>query len=331
MSSRAEFGCPSGGLRTAVSFERGRLGVYSFAMVDDSGSSEPPWTVHRLLSWTQDYLAQRGVDEPRLATEVLLAHALGWKKIDLYTRFEAVPGPEERTAFRTLVQSAAGHTPIAYLVGEKEFFSLVFEVSPAVLVPRPETEALVERVLRLCAERGLDEPRFLEVGTGSGCISIAILTQLASAAAVATDISSEALAVAGRNADRHGVADRLALVEADRLNLPPEDSPAEGYDFLVSNPPYVTVAEMADLPRSVLDHEPAVALAAEDDGLVFYAEFAERGPAILRPEGSILVEIGYGKGGRVREIFERTARFDHVGTWRDPGDPHDRVMEFRLR
>ncbi len=187
------------------------------------------------------------------------------------------------------------------------------------------------RALHLCAERGWERPRFLDVGTGSGCIALTLLKHLPSAQAVATDISPAALAVAGRNAAKHGVAERITLVEADRLALRADRVPEGGFDFMVSNPPYVADTEMRLLPRNVREHEPVVALSAGEDGLAFYRTFAESAPAILRSGGAVVVEIGYGKGPAVIDVFSRSGRFEYAGTWRDPRDPHDRVMEFRLR
>ncbi|MGD2110014.1 MAG: HemK/PrmC family methyltransferase, partial [Phycisphaerae bacterium] len=175
------------------------------------------WTIGRLLKWTADYLDERGVDEPRLSAEVLLAHATRRRRIDLYARYDESLEQEPLTRFREWVRRAAEHEPIGYLVEEKEFFSLPFRVTPDVLIPRPETEVLVESAIDHCAESKLKEPRVLDVGTGSGCIAVAVLTQIPGARAVATDISSAALGVARENAERHDVSDRLTLVEADCL------------------------------------------------------------------------------------------------------------------
>ena len=283
------------------------------------------------MQWTQRYLGEHGVDEPRLATEVLLSQALGCAKIELYTRFDSIPQADQLTAFREWVQAAAEHTPVAYLVGCKEFFSLEFEVTPAVLIPRPETEALVARALFLCENGILDRVHFLDVGTGSGCIAVTILKHAPDAQAVATDVSAEALEVARRNAEAHGVAERITFAQADRLKLAPELVPEGGFELMVSNPPYISAEEMAALPETVAAYEPPRALDGGEDGLSFYRTFAEAGPGILRAGGSILVEIGYGKGPGVLEIFAHTDRFEHTGTWRDSGDPHDRVMGFRLK
>ena len=288
------------------------------------------WTIGRLLRWTTDYLSRAGVDGPRLSAELLLAHTLGWAKIDLYTRFDEEPGDEQRAALRDLVRQAANHQPIAYLVGYKEFYSLDFEVTPDVLIPRPETEALVERAIAWCRATDLPEVHLLVLGTGSGCIAVALLSQVPQVRIVGSDISSGALAVARRNAERHNVADRLTLVEADRLELPDSCVPAGGFDLIVSNPPYVAEGDLAILPRNVRDYEPHLALSAGTDGLIFYAALHDVGPSMLKPSGAVLVEICVGQGEAVRQVMEADGAFKHAGTWRDPADPHDRVMQFDL-
>ncbi len=289
------------------------------------------WTIGRLLRWTTDHLSRAGVDGPRLSAELLLAHALGCAKIELYTRFDEEPENKQRAAFRDLVQRAADHQPIAYLVGYKEFYSLDFEVTPDVLVPRPETEALVERAIAWCRAAALPEVHLLDMGTGSGCIAIAVLSQVPQVRAVGSDLSAAALVVAERNARRHNVVDRLTLVEADRLALPDRCIPAGGFDLIVSNPPYVAEGDLDILPRNVRDYEPHVALSAGTDGLTFYATLHDVGPSMLKPGGAVLVEICVGQGEAVRQVMEAGGAFKHAGTWRDPADPHDRVMQFDLR
>lgn len=297
-------------------------------MGPEPSTDRQPWTVGRLLSWTTDRLARGGVEEPRLSAEILLAHAMVCERIDLYCRFEDEPGEQALATFRDLVRRAARHTPIAYLVGRKEFFSLSFEVNADVLIPRPETETLVERAVDYC--KGCSDPRVevLDVGTGSGCIIIALLSQAPNARGTATDVSAAALNVARRNAERHQVADRIDFLEADRLNLPREAIPAGGFHLIVCNPPYVSKEEMDTLPRTVRDHEPAVALTDGGDGLSFFRSMANDGASILKQGGTILVEIGAGQHEAVRAIFAAEGRFDHAGTYRSPGDPHERVMHF---
>ncbi|MCP4250865.1 MAG: peptide chain release factor N(5)-glutamine methyltransferase [bacterium] len=289
------------------------------------------WTINRLLRWTTDYLARAGVDEPRLSAELLLAHALGCSKIDLYARFDHVPDDGQRTTLRELVRRAADHQPIAYLVGTKEFYSLAFEVTPDVLIPRPETEALVEQAITHCRRIEADPVHLLDLGTGSGCIALTVLSQVDKVRAVGSDVSAAALEVASRNARRHEVDGRLALAQADRLDLPADSVPAGGFHLIVSNPPYVADGQSESLPENVRRHEPGVALYAGSDGLSFYQTLHRDAPAVLQPGGTVLVEIGAGQAQAVQAIFEADDVFAHTGTWRDPADPHDRVMGFTLR
>lgn len=288
------------------------------------------WTIGRLLNWTSDYLTRRGVEDARLASEVLLAHATGCRRIDLYTRFERTVAGAQLDRFRDWVRRAGAGEPIAYIVEEKEFFSLAFRVTPDVLIPRPETEVLVECVLDHCARAGLSQPQLLDIGTGSGCIVVAVLTQLESARAVATDVSPAALAIAKLNAERHGVSDRLALVKADRLALPGEVVPERGFDVLMSNPPYVGVDGMDSLDTMVRKYEPAEALTNGVDGLSFYRSIAESGASLLAPGGVVIVEVADGQAASASEVLERSGAFVHRETRTDRVVGQDRVVVFSL-
>ena len=182
--------------------------------------TDAPWTIGRLLTWTTEFLREKGAEGPRLDAEVLLAHARGCKRIELYTAFEDVAPDELRERFRSLVKERAGGKPVAYLVGQREFFSLPFTVTPDVLIPRPETELLVVRALDLAKEMAKTADRALriaDVGTGSGVLAITLAKHLPKAHITAIDVSPSALAVALRNAKRHGVGDRIEFVEADML------------------------------------------------------------------------------------------------------------------
>src|SRR5579875_1165652 len=170
-------------------------------------STEQPWTIGRLLDWTTQFFRQKGFESPRLDAEVLLAHALGCKRIDLYIRHTEEATEQSRQRFRELVRQRIEGCPVAYLVGRKEFFSLEFEVHRAVLIPRPDSECLVDECLRLAKE--LAEPAILDMGTGSGCLAVAVAKHHPTAQLTAVDISAEALAVASRNAAKHGVAERI--------------------------------------------------------------------------------------------------------------------------
>jgi release factor glutamine methyltransferase len=255
------------------------------------------WTVRRLLEWTEDFLRKKGVEAARLEAQILLAHALGCKKIDLYVRHDEEPAEDKRTAFRETIKKRADGMPVAYLVGHREFYSLEFAVSPAVLVPRPETETLVMEALRRL--KPLTAPRVLDVGTGSGAIAIVLAKQHKAAQITALDVSPSALAVAAGNAQRHGVAERVTFVEGDLFG------PVAGqtFDLIVSNPPYVAHAEFPSLDAGVRDYEPRSALDGGPDGLDFYRRIAAEAAGLLAPGGTVLVEIGATQEPAVRELF----------------------------
>jgi len=243
------------------------------------------WTVGRLLGWTTDWLATRGSDSPRLDAEVLLAHVRGCPRIALYTAFEEPVDDAQRARFRDLVKRRGGGEPVAYLVGSREFFSLPFRVSPAVLVPRPETEGLVVRGIDLC--RPLERARIADVGTGSGAIAVALAKHLPRATVTAIDLSPEALEIARANVERHGVADRVALLAGDLLEG------VEGpFDLIVSNPPYVREDEFDGLPADVRLHEPRTALVSGPTGVEVIARLAATAVAKLAPGGWLVVEVG---------------------------------------
>lgn len=286
-----------------------------------------PWTIQRLLNWTKGHFAARGVAEPRLAAEVLLAQALKCRRIDLYARFDRVPEPPQLDEFRGLVKQAANHVPIAYLVGRKEFYSLELVVTPAVLIPRPETELLVQQAIETVRAGGDRDITLLDLCTGSGCIAVALLRNLPKARALASDISGEALAVAGENATRHGVADRLALHQADGLALADECVPAGGFDVIACNPPYISADEMAGLDANVRDHEPHLALTDGADGLSFYRRLAEGAARLLHADGALLVEIADGRAAQVRALFA-AGGWRASGAWRDTVAGHERVLRF---
>jgi release factor glutamine methyltransferase len=253
------------------------------------------WTVGRLLQWTTDFLKQKNADSPRLDAEVLLAHALSRPRIMLYASFgEAVPD-EARSKFRDLVKRRGAGTPVAYLLGEKEFFSLPFEVTPATLIPRPETEAIVVQAAEAIAamqKTGQIEAgstvRVADVGTGSGCLAVTIAKQIAVATVTATDISPDALAVAKRNAERHGVSDRVTFLEGDLLAPTRAELP---FHVIVSNPPYVSEAEYKALAREVREQEPRTALVGGPTGVETIARLVPQAYDCLAPDGRLIIEI----------------------------------------
>jgi release factor glutamine methyltransferase len=246
------------------------------------------WTVGRLLTWTTGYLKQQGGESPRLDAEVLLAHARQTERISLYTSFDEVVDEIVRGRFRELVKRRAAGCPVAYLVGHREFYSLSFEVTPDVLIPRPETEFLVMSALDWAKAQDPDRAwRVLEVGTGSGVIAVCLAKYLPQAQIVATDISAAALQIARRNAQRHNVVDRIQFVEQD---LATADHLAN-CDMLVSNPPDVAQAEAAGLTREVRDHEPHTALFGGQRGDEITGRLLELANAHLPQVAPVFIEM----------------------------------------
>lgn len=267
--------------------------------------SDERWTVGRLLAWTTEWLGGKGSDSPRLDAEVLLAHVRGCQRIMLYAAFDEEVAEETRSRFRELVRRRAAGEPVAYLVGHREFFSLSFAVSPAVLVPRPETETVVSRVLDLC--RDGTAPRILDVGTGSGAIAITLAKKLSRAVIAASDLSPAALAVAKDNAARHGVTDRVTFVEADLLSDPRLAGP---WDVIASNPPYVRESEFASLPRDVRDHEPRGALVAGPRGVEVVERLVAESVSRLALGGWLVIEAGPLVSDDVQAVLAATKEFE---------------------
>ena len=276
------------------------------------------WTVLRLINWTKDYFARTGLDEPRLAVEVLLGHVMGCRRVALYTQFDQTPNDEQLSAFRQLVRRAAGGEPVAYLTGWKEFYSLAMKVTPDVLIPRPETELLVDAVLDYARSRCDRALRLWDVCTGSGCVAVAAAKQCPTLSVLATDISAQAVAVARENAERHGLGDRIRVEQADLLTWPQTPRPRRQnrFDIITANPPYVTDAEMEQLPEPV-KREPAPALRAGPTGLEFIDPLVRQAQSHLKPNGLLAVEIGFGQAERVYDLLNETGLYEDIRFGKD--------------
>lgn len=286
-------------------------------------TSAKTWTVGGLLQWTEKFFAEKGLDSPRLDAQILLAHALGCDRIQIYTRFDEPVGEDRRAAFRDLVRRRVEGCPVAYLVGRKEFYRLTFEVTPAVLIPRPATESLVMRAVEVI--KPLPAPRVLDVGTGSGCIAVSVARQHTGAHVVAVDVSEDALAVARRNADRHGVADRVSFRSSDLFADLNGTAP---FDLILSNPPYVRAVALAELPPDVRDHEPRTALDGGPDGLAVFDRLIAGAVDRLTPGGWLLVEIGFDQETEAVRRLGTIAGLTPGPTIRDT-DGHPRVVTAR--
>lgn len=251
-------------------------------------------TLRDALRQTIERLERGGIGSPRLAAEVLLAHCLSVDKTYLYTHDDRLLTDEQLQCLEDDVWERISGVPLQYIVGKQEFYGRYFAVNPSVLIPRPETELLVERVLAL---RPHAESRIIDVGTGSGCIGITLALELRLATVLLADISLDALVTARANARELGA--ETPVVCMDLL-----DAASGPFDFVVSNPPYVSYAETARLQREVREHEPHVALFAGDDGLAPYRRLVPAARAVLRPGGYLLMEIGFRMEERVLSLFD---------------------------
>jgi release factor glutamine methyltransferase len=273
------------------------------------------WTVKRLLEWTTEYLAKAQSESPRLDAELLLADARQCQRIELYTQFDAVADEPQRTAFRELVRRRAEGTPVAYLLGRREFYSLSFRVTPDVLIPRPETEFVVVTLLDLVRDYQADQPlQIADVGTGSGILAVCAAREVPTAQIMATDISPAAIEVARSNAADHGVADRIDFVRADLLDGVPA---TRQFDFVISNPPYVSHQEFEQLPTGVKDHEPRQALDGGPDGTSVISRLATEAAKRLTPGGWLLCEISPMIHAKVKGLLKDTGQLESVSTIND--------------
>lgn len=259
-------------------------------------------------------LKQSGSTSPRLDAEVLLTSYLNTNRLELYKAPEKPLGEEEIQGFGKWLERRLNGEPVAYIIGAKEFWSLLFEVNPEVLIPRPETEILVEEALQASKKMMSAGLRILEIGVGSGAISVALAKELPDARLVATDISSGALVLARRNARTHGVADRIEFLCGNLL------APVVGtFDLIVSNPPYISAAEFEQLPRGVREYEPREALLTGEGGTACHREIIAASGKHLRQGGWLLMEMGDGQKEIVAELLKKSEAFDRIETRRDYG------------
>ena len=271
------------------------------------------WTILKMILWSAGYLEKRGVESPRLDAEHLLAHALGMERLQLYLQFERPLVPEELDSYRPLLKRRAAREPLQYIVGRQPFRELDLVVDPTVLIPRPETEVLVARVLEWAEARGLEDGRALDVGTGSGAIALSLALEGPFASVVATDVDAEALEVAGRNRAAAGLDDAVEL-RPGRLFEPVR---GERFHVVVSNPPYVAEEEAGTLQAEVRKWEPGRALFGGADGLDVLRALAAEAAAYLRDDGLVALEVGAGQADAVAGMLEASDAYGTVEVLRD--------------
>ncbi len=252
------------------------------------------WTLLKLLRWTTSYFSDKGIDNPRLDAELLIAEVLGLDRVGVYLNYDRPLVAAELAKIKPLVKRRGQRVPLQYLLEHTGFWSLDFKVSPAVLIPRADTEVLVEEALKKAA----DEGELLDIGTGSGAIALSFAHEKSGWKVTGLDISQSALEVAAENAQRLKLAASCRFVVGDLACLP-----AQRYELVVSNPPYISRAEYSELMPEVRDHEPEHALLAEQDGLDCYQKIMAQADKILKPGGWLLVEIGYRQQEPVMELF----------------------------
>jgi len=281
------------------------------------------WTIQKLLNWVAEYFGGKGVDSPRLSAELLLSHVLAKKRIELYTQFDRTVTEDQLTRLHDLVKRAGQREPIAYLVGKTEFYSLELNVSPDCMIPRPETELLVERAIEFL--QGRSGPQIVcDLCTGSGCIATAIVKNCPNARIIATDIDDDALKVAAQNVQKHLLDERVELLCGDLFEPVTARLPGDRFDLIVCNPPYVNAAEYEALARNVRDYEPKLALFAGADGLDILRRVIQEAGGFLKPGGALMLEIGFSQDLAIKELLEQTGTFAEIRFDKDLQN-HDRI------
>jgi release factor glutamine methyltransferase len=289
------------------------------------------WTVRRILEWTTGFFTRKTLDAPRLSAELLLAHVLGVPRIRLYTDYERPLADDQLSAMRALVQRAAEAEPIAYLTGRAHFFNLEFEVNRDVLIPRPDTETLVENVLQLARNQaGFEAPRVLDLCTGSGCVAAAVAHNLKAATVLATDLSAPAVALARKNVERLGLSERVTVEQGDLFEPLARIADVSPFHLVVANPPYIATAQIETLDRSVRDYEPVAALDGGLDGLVLHRRILAEAPQRLVPGGRVFLEIAFDQGELARQVAAEFPQLQDVRVLKDHAG-HDRVLAARKK
>ncbi|MDA0589547.1 MAG: peptide chain release factor N(5)-glutamine methyltransferase [Planctomycetota bacterium] len=280
-------------------------------------TQQQDWTVRMVLDWTIAHLKQHGSESPRLDAEILLAHARGCQRIQLYTNYDTPLEPEQRAKMRELVKRRATLEPVAYLVGFREFFGLDFEVGPGVFIPRPDTETLVVTLLEVAKEMTSPETlRVLDVCTGTGCIPISVAANCPRAIVTAVELDENVVKMAQRNAEKNNVASRVRILQG---NLFEPLSPDAQFEFIASNPPYVTDEEMDELQPDVRFHEPHLALRGGRDGLDIVRRLLAEAPSRLARGGVMLMEIAGEQAETVRQLYAETGQFEAADIAKDLG------------
>ncbi len=266
-----------------------------------ASNNHTTWRVTQLIQTTSAVLTNNQIEYARLNAEILLGSVLGMSRVDLYLNYDRPVSEEELTRLRHLVRRRLAHEPLQYILGEAEFMSLKFHVTPDVLIPRPDTETLVEWVIERYHNAAV--VRILDLGTGSGNIAISLAHYLKQAQVTGIDISLAGLQIAAENVRRHGVENQVRLIQADLTAADFAGTFRQTFDVIVSNPPYITNVQLAALAPEVADHEPNIALRQGESNGFFYHKIVGLAPALLQRQGAVFVELGFGQLEMVKNIF----------------------------
>ena len=272
------------------------------------------WTIKKLIDWTTQYFKNHHIEDPRLDVELLLSHVLKKQRIFLYTDFEQIVNPEELAQFKSYIQKRVKGISTAAIIGEKDFMGLTFHVNENVLIPRPDTETWLEKVIQY--HRGDPDIQVADLGTGSGAILLSFLYYCKEAKGVGVDISPKALEVAKENGEQLKLSDRATWLEGDYVDALPADTL---YDGILTNPPYIPSGDIAGLAQEVKS-EPMLALDGGDDGLIFYRRLAEKAADHLKPGGFLAMEFGIHQWEPILELFKATGQFEDFEVIKDYGD-----------
>ncbi len=295
-------------------------------MQNPPGPSEVEWNILSLLKWATGYFTSHGIDSPRASAEILLATLLNLKRIDLYLRYDQPLLKSELSGFKSLIKRRVNREPVAYIIGKKEFWSLDLEVNPDVLIPRPDTETLVEAALNCLTP--VDSPRdsagqVLELGTGSGAIVLALASERPAYRYIATDISLKAIGVARTNAMRHQLSSVVSFVAGNWLDPFSPNMPV--FDMILSNPPYIPSEDIAGLQPEINQFEPLLALDGRSDGLHAIRQIIFSAHTLLKPQGVLLLEIGFNQKKAVIQLIQHCGHYHPFEIIKDYAG-HDRVV-----
>jgi len=257
--------------------------------------------IKELLNRSDQFLAERGIESSRLDAEVLMADLLDMERINLYVKYDYPLKNNEIDSYREMIKKRAQRIPVAYITEKKEFMSLEFKVREGVLIPRPDTENLVEAVIEYCSQNEMESPQIIDVGTGSGAIAVSLAHYLENAKVVGVDISPTALKIASHNMEKHELSERMSILKSDLLTEFIKRKITD-IDIVVSNPPYISKSEMKELDPEV-KKEPKTALEAGEDGLDYYKRLIPQSEKIIKNGGKIFLEICYQQAKAVKNIF----------------------------